>query len=139
MPGPGNYNPLDSAAKAKPPAFTMRVKTHIKTSNETAPGPGAYNPKVSLSKENLGNVKIGTSKRDNAGLPGGVSVPGPGQYSITGTLSGPAFGIGSSSREGLASAGNKYTPGPGHYKVPTYIANLPKYTMPDRSDNLRYI
>lgn len=66
------------AAKAKPPAFTMRVKTHIKTSNEMAPGPGAYNPKFSVAKENLGNVKIGTGKRDTRGLPGGVAVPGPG-------------------------------------------------------------
>ena len=139
MPGPGNYNPADSAAKGKPPAFTMRVKTHIKTSNEMAPGPGAYNPKFSVSKENLGNVKIGTSKRDTRGLPGGASVPGPGQYTLSGTNNGPSFGIGSSHRDGLGASGAKNTPGPGHYKVPTYIANLPKYTMPDRADNLRYI
>lgn len=50
----------------------MRVKTQLKTSNETAPGPGAYNPRVAISKENLGNVKIGTSKRDNAGMGGGA-------------------------------------------------------------------
>jgi Sperm-tail PG-rich repeat len=29
-------------------------------SNEFAPGPGAYNPNVSISKENLGSIKIGT-------------------------------------------------------------------------------
>jgi hypothetical protein len=78
VPGPGNYNPTDVGAKAKPPAYTMRIKTDIKTSNQLAPGPGAYNPQFSVSKENLGNVKIGTSKRDQRGLPGGVSVPGPG-------------------------------------------------------------
>ena len=75
----------------------------------------------------------------NPGLPGGVNVPGPGQYTLSGTINGPSFGIGSSNRESIGGAGKKFTPGPGHYKVPTYIANLPKYTMPDRPDNLRYI
>ena len=117
----------------------MRVKTDIKSSNQLAPGPGAYNPKFSVSKENLGNVKIGTSKRDSRGLPGGVNVPGPGQYTISGTINGPSFGIGSSHRDDIGGSSTKFTPGPGHYKVPTYIANLPKYTMPDRPDNLRYI
>lgn len=63
VPGPGNYNPAD-AGKAKPPAFSMRMKTPTKTSNQFTPGPGAYKPNNALSKENLGNVKIGTSKRD---------------------------------------------------------------------------
>lgn len=67
---------------------------------------------------------------------GGKENPGPGSYSMYGGLGGPAYAIGSGSR-GKMTLDN--TPGPGHYKVPTYIANLPKYTMPDRSENLRYI
>jgi len=64
VPGPGNYNP-NEAGRSKPPAFSMGIKTSIKTSNQFSPGPGAYQPKHALSKENLGNIKIGTGKRDN--------------------------------------------------------------------------
>lgn len=100
VPGPGNYNPIESG-KGKPPAFSMGLKTSIKTSNQFTPGPGAYQPKIALSKENLGNIKIGTSKRDNRNDPG-VKVPGPGAYTLGTTISGPAFGIGSSTRDGSA-------------------------------------
>ena len=97
VPGPGNYNPHDSG-KNKPPAFSMGVKTSMKTSNLFTPGPGAYQPKIAISKENLGNIRIGTSKRDNRN--GGVNVPGPGAYTLGSTIAGPAFGIGSSTRDG---------------------------------------
>ena len=69
---------------------------------------------------------------------GGKEVPGPGSYTMSGVLGGPAYAIGSSNRA-KSKATSDQTPGPGHYKVPTYIANLPKYTMPDRAENLRYI
>ena len=100
----------------------------------TMPGPGAYNPRVNYSKENLGGVKIGTSPRsakyNNEG------VPGPGNYNVTGRLGGPAFGIGTGSRQN-----SKYdqTPGPGHYKLPYYVAALPRYSMPDKPESLRYV
>ena len=78
----------------------MRVKTNQKSGADKSPGPGAYNPKLEYLKENLGGVKIGTGTRDSKGaLPGGKEVPGPGAYVISGTMSGPAFGIGTSHRE----------------------------------------
>lgn len=86
------------------------------------PGPGQYNPKVDCAKENLGGIKIGTNPRGNKYLDDGI--PGPGNYNVSGRLGGPAFGIGSGSRANLSK---EQTPGPGHYKLPTYVANLPRY------------
>ena len=119
----------------------MRMKTSGKSFAEKSPGPGQYNPKIDYAKENLGSVRIGTGKRDNGGaLPGGKDIPGPGQYTVGTALGGPAFGIGSSQREDGGAAKQKDgVPGPGSYRLPTHIANLPKYIMPDRSDNLRFL
>ena len=49
VPGPGNYNP-NSNGGAKSPAFSMRIKTTLKSSLDKSPGPGAYNPKIDVSK-----------------------------------------------------------------------------------------
>ena len=118
----------------------MRIRTASKNSLDKSPGPGHYNPKVDYAKENLGGVKIGTGNRSQHTTLGGKEVPGPGQYDLGSSMAGPAFGIGSSTREdGSASKSKMQTPGPGSYKVPTYIANLPKYSMPDRPDNLRFL
>jgi hypothetical protein len=38
-PGPGNYNPLESG-RAKPPAFSMGIKTGGKNASDKSPGPG---------------------------------------------------------------------------------------------------
>jgi hypothetical protein len=65
--------------------------------NSKAPGPGQYDPKIDYAKENIGGVKIGTSLRDSKNMISG-GAPGPGNYNITGSLGGPAFGIGSSNR-----------------------------------------
>jgi len=75
----------------------MGLKTSTKTSNQFTPGPGAYQPKLAISKENLGNIKIGTGKRDNRNET--KIVPGPGAYTLSTQLGGPAFGIGSSTRD----------------------------------------
>ena len=141
MPGPGNYNPHDDAAKSRPPAFSMRPKTSDNNALHKSPGPGQYNPKFNLSRENLGGVKIGSSSRDALGaMPGGTDIPGPGTYALSTSLGGPAFGIGSSNRDNDPSMKSKqFVPGPGSYKLPSYTSNLPKYTMPDKADNLKYI
>lgn len=116
------------------------MKTQAKSKSNKCPDPGTYNPRDSYTKENLGTCKIGTGTRDgNTQLPGGKEVPGPGNYNIRGSLGGPSFGIGSSMRDALGGMNDKNSLGPGHYHVPTYTGNLPKYTMPDRPDNLRYI
>ena len=62
VPGPGNYNPNSNGGA---PAFSMRIKTTLRSSLDKSPGPGAYNPKIDVSKENLGGVKIGKGTRDS--------------------------------------------------------------------------
>jgi len=126
------------SGRAKPPAYSMRPRTSGAESNLKSPGPGSYDPRVDYAKENLGQVKIGTSTRNS--IKSLAEVPGPGQYTVGGSLGGPAFGIGSSNRnDGSSMKTKQYVPGPGAYHVPTHIANLPRYIMPDRPDSLRYL
>lgn len=132
IPGPGNYQMTDKALAAAP-AYSMGSK-NLKKPKEWAPGPGAYNPSVSASKEGIGGVKIGTSKRGE--LAGSSENPGPGNYGNIGGLGGPTFGFGTGSRHDQKKDN---TPGPGHYKVPCHVQNLPTYAMPDRNENFRYV
>ena len=134
-PGPGNYNPNERNLGTAP-CYSMGYKKAGGKGGESLPGPGTYNPKVDYAKENLGNVKIGTSTR--VALQNSKSNPGPGNYNIHGSLGGPSFGIGTSNR-GEGSGIKDKTPGPGQYKVPSYISTLPKYTMPDKSEDLRFV
>jgi hypothetical protein len=113
----------------------MGYKKQLKT-NEFAPGPGAYNPSVMMSKENLGSIKIGTSLRDSKGMMGGQDNPGPGNYNSSTALGGPNFAFGTGGRNGSKK---DTTPGPGHYKVPYHISQLPRYAMPDKAEEFRYV
>ena len=124
VPGPGNYNPTEKTMGLAP-SYTLGGGRNSSKTKKEGPGPGAYNPSVDYAKENIGGVKIGTSVRARASLD---NPPGPGNYNVGGRLGGPAFGIGTGIRSGVK---NDATPGPGHYKLPTYVANLPRYQMPD--------
>jgi len=62
------------------------------------PGPGQYNPNVGAAKENIGGVKIGTSKRDGS-LVSSKDMPGPGNYNPSSSIGGHGFGFGSSTRK----------------------------------------
>ena len=134
-PGPGNYN-LNERTLSTAPAYTMGggALRKSKSGKTDMPGPGAYNPRVDYSRENLGGVKIGTSPRGTKYENHGI--PGPGNYNVSGRITGPAYGIGSGSR---SNAKYDQTPGPGHYKVPYYVAQMPRYMMPDKPESLRYV
>lgn len=56
-------------------------------------------------------------------------MPGPGEYKIIErAIEGPKFGFGT----GLRKVPRRdESPGPGAYKVPTKIANLPQYALPN--------
>lgn len=81
----------------------------------------------------MGGIRIGTSKRN--GLHNSIDGPGPGNYSQGNLLGGPNYGFGTGSR---GKGHTDDTPGPGYYKVPYYIANLPRYAMPDRKEEFKY-
>lgn len=76
----------------------MASRKNLKDS-QFVPGPGQYNPSVDYAKENLGGIKIGTSKRSgNKEL---ENVPGPGNYQAYNSIGlGPGFGFGTGSRSG---------------------------------------
>ncbi|CDW82018.1 UNKNOWN [Stylonychia lemnae] len=133
-PGPGNYNPTERTLSTAPQYTMGGGGQRSKAGRTDQPGPGQYNPKVDCAKENLGGVKIGTSPRGQRR--NNDAQPGPGNYNVTGRLGGPAYGIGSGSR---SNAKKEQTPGPGHYKLPVYVASLPRYQMPDKPENLRYV
>lgn len=83
----------------------------------------------------MGNVRIGTGNRSNLGGIG-IDTPGPGNYNIGNHLGGPGYGFGSSGRGKFTADG---TPGPGHYKVPCKVADVPRYSMPNRNEEFKYV
>ena len=64
-------------------------------------------------------------------------IPGPGQYSIpTSTKASPEFGFGTAPKQ-IQKKDN--SPGPGAYKIPSKIADVPRYALPNQSDDHKYI
>lgn len=71
----------------------------------------------------------------------GLLVPGPGQYINTRDyvkLRSPSYGFGTSTRNPFGS-GKFPTPGPGSYMIPTKIAEVPEFAMPNRKDESKYV
>jgi hypothetical protein len=66
----------------------------------------------------------------------GIDTPGPGNYNIRNGNASNGFGFGSSTR---GKGGNDETPGPGHYKVPCRVADVPRYSMPNRLEEFKYV
>lgn len=63
-------------------------------------------------------------------------MPGPGQYPLDSTLKGPRFGFGTDKRHKPAKDSS---PGPGAYKVPTKIADVPKYVIPNQKEEHKFV
>lgn len=102
-----------------------------------APGPGAYNPSIGAAKENIGGVRIGTASRDQRGaMSNTLDTPGPGNYNISSHLNTHSYGFGSGVRQKMSQ---DKTPGPGHYKLPYHVAEVPRYFLPDKPENLRFV
>ena len=69
-------------------------------------------------------------------------MPGPGTYVNSSEklkVSAPSFGFGTSYRPALGGSTKFIVPGPGHYKVPTKIADVPAFAMPNRSQESKYV
>ena len=67
--------------------------------------------------------------------------PGPGTHDVNFKIdkrSSPRYGFGSSTRE----SGKKSTtlgPGPGAYRLPHSVGSVPDYSIPGRTDDVKYI
>jgi hypothetical protein len=97
---------------------------------KNTPGPGNYDPnfKVSVDQKPAYSMKgrYSATKR--------LNVPGPGTYnkSFVDQKSAPKYGFGSSPQR--APIKKTLSPGPGGYKIPSMIADVPTYSLPNRSD-----
>ena len=100
----------------------------------SVPGPGTHNPTFQPTKTKYPNYSMGLKikqQKDTTSI-----VPGPGTYVNSSEklkLKSPSFGFGTSKRPVLTGSTKFMTPGPGHYKVPTRIADVPSFAMPNRN------
>lgn len=102
---------------------------------KNTPGPGNYDPdyKAGVEKKPAYSMK-GRYKAEKR-----LDVPGPGTYnkSFVDQKSAPKFGFGSSpQREPIKKT---LSPGPGGYRIPSMIADVPTYSLPNRPDEFKYI
>jgi len=83
-----------------------------------------------------GSIRIGTGKREGALACPGKDAPGPGNYDVRGNIYGPSYGFGSGGRnKDRVNDG----PGPGQYKLPYHVAEVPRYLIPNKPEEFRWI
>jgi len=65
--------------------------------------------------------------------------PGAGTYDIGVGIkqASPRYGFGTSKRADLGRKND--APGPGTYRLPTTVGDVPAYSMPNRSDESKYV
>jgi len=99
------------------------------------PGPGTYEPDFKSNSNTLPSYSMKGRHEELKRL----VVPGPGSYesSLKDKKSAPQFGFGSSpQREPIKKT---LSPGPGGYRIPSSIADVPAFALPNRPDEFKYI
>ena len=103
------------------------------------PGPGQYDLQNSPGSKNrrAPAYSLGSGNRiDMANSKTTKFVPGPANYSASDTFylkrTSPNFGFGTSKRPDIAGNKKFMTPGPGSYKVPSKLANVQDFALPNR-------
>lgn len=129
-PGPGAYTLGRNSCNA--PSYSMAGSKYDKDLSD-APGPGKYQPNFSNKGDDRASL-IGTGQRSSISV--GKKGPGPGAYNVHGTGVSLTYSIGNSVRK--AARADK-VPGPGQYHVPYYVAEVPRYQMPNKSDEWRFV
>ena len=98
-----------------------------------APGPGAYMPGMSHKGDERASL-IGKGQR--SAISEAKKGPGPGQYNPNAGLGSHTYSIGTSQR---THAKPTKVPGPGQYHVPYYVSEVPRYQMPSKPDQWRFV
>ena len=113
----------------------MGVKTGNKN-DSWQPGPGMYDPIVDSIKGDTKSSRFGGGNRSN--IAAARQGPGPGAYNTTNyrNTNANSYSIGGSKRQSAKDSGN---PGPGQYHVPYYVADVPRYQMPNRPEEWRFV
>ena len=126
VPGPGQYF---SEPKPEGPQFSLRGRSQD-SSVESKPGPCNYSPSYDYTLEKPPSYKLGTSKRTTSMVTS--LVPGPGNYSLRSTVSGPTWGFGSSPR---STSYETSVPGPGAYSIKPHTDHISFSMTPRRPFN----
>ena len=112
----------------------MGSRTGLKDDN-WQPGPGKYQPQIDSIKGDAKASRFGNGSRSN--IASGKDGPGPGAYNINyRNTEANNYSIGSGVRKVDKDGGN---PGPGSYHVPYYVADVPRYVMPNKEDQWRFV
>ena len=94
------------------------------------PGPGMYQPQIESVKGDARASRFGGGARSEIAT--GKQGPGPGAYNMNyRPTEANSYSIGGSKRQNAKDHGN---PGPGQYHVPYYVADVPRYQMPNKPD-----
>lgn len=100
----------------------------------SVPGPGSHSPSMEPSRQKSPVYSMG-ARLASPMANKTIYVPGPGSYANDSeklkAAKAPSFGFGTSKRPDMASNGKNPGPGPGTYKLPTRVANVANFAMPN--------
>lgn len=143
VPAPGTYEIKSKAFESmEKPKFHMGQKLHFDDTKKyihSIPGPGTHEPTYVPTKSRSPVYSMGAKfdkQKDTTML-----VPGPGTYVNSAEKlkqAAPSFGFGTSKRP-VIGATKLQVPGPGAYKLPSKIADLPDFAMPNRKAESKYV
>lgn len=103
------------------------------------PGPGSHDPHGAVVKSKSPVYSMGAKLKSS--MINTQQVPGPGTYVNSAEklkMTAPSFGFGTSKRPELGSS-KFQVPGPGAYKVPSKVADVPDFAMPNRKPENKYV
>ena len=137
-PGPGNYA-MRSAAFTDKPHFYIGQKLQDQ-SKMNVPGAGTYEPRPKMTQSQGPFFSMGLKLKGDLIAPTAKVVPGPGAY--TGVAentqkAAPRYGFGSSKRGEMAKMTG--TPGPGSYKLPTKVADVQAFALPNQKAEYKFV
>ena len=137
-PGPGAYTTKSMSFDIEKPKFFMGEKIKPLKPNTNVPGPQQYDPKPETIKKQLPSFSM--KQKLGSSLTSTSIAPGPGNYNIAlqTKKQAPSYGFGSSTRE-TGKKTNLNVPGPGAYKLKSSIGDVPDYSIPNRSDEQKYV
>ena len=107
-PGPGSYSPLLQSHKSAA-IFNRASRESFIPANKN-PGPGDYNKETSSSSGPAYTMRPKTSEKTLE------TVPGPGNYEVTGSIDRTGWTIGKDSRTTFVGNKKNKVPGPGQYE-----------------------
>lgn len=146
-PGPGFY---DSPNPKKGPSYTINGKPADRQDNDR-PGPGHYELDQNAVRNRSPSANFSHSPaRQGSGSrsasPNRDYNIGAGQYDPLQTYDARDYNLSqgkSSAQYSVPKAdkpkGDNKNPGPGHYKIPVKFADVPKYSMPNQSQEFKWI